>query len=72
MIFAKIFARNYEKKNNIWNIRHLVNESFVPATQRPSILYMKIVGFHVSLATMLRYDIMTKLCFDISIQFSEK
>ena len=25
--------RNY-KKNNAWNIRHLVNDSFVPANQR--------------------------------------
>ena len=30
--------RNYEK-NNAWNIRHLVNESFVTSTHRPSILY---------------------------------
>ena len=27
-IFAKIFARNYEK-NNTWNIRRLVNETIV-------------------------------------------
>ena len=33
MIFAKNFARNYEK-NNTWNIRHFVDESFVPANQR--------------------------------------
>ena len=36
MIFAKNFARNYEKENNTWNIRRLVNESFVPETQQPS------------------------------------
>ena len=41
MIFAKIFARNY-KKYNTWNIRCLVDESFVPATQR---IILKIVGF---------------------------
>ena len=35
-IFAKNVARNYEKKNNTWNINHLVDESFVPATQQPS------------------------------------
>ena len=33
--------RNYEK-NNAWNIRRLVDESFVPATQR---IILKIVGF---------------------------
>ena len=32
------FIRNYEK-NNAWNIRRLVNESFVPATQQASVLY---------------------------------
>ena len=30
MIFAKNFAKNYEKKNNAWNIRRLVDESFIP------------------------------------------
>ena len=38
MIFAKNFARNYEKPNNTWNIRCLVDESFVPVIQH-------IVGF---------------------------
>ena len=33
--------RNYEK-NNAWNIRRLVDELFVPSTQR---IKLKIVGF---------------------------
>ena len=41
MIFAKNFARNYEE-NNTWNIRHLVDESFVPATQWHSVLYWRL------------------------------
>ena len=41
-MFPKNFARNYEKKNNIWNIRRLVDESFVPAIQH---IILKIVGF---------------------------
>ena len=36
-IFEKIFSRKYEN-NNTWNIRHLVDKMFVPATQRPSVL----------------------------------
>ena len=32
------------KKNNTWNIRRLVNETIVPATQR---IILKIVGFKV-------------------------
>jgi hypothetical protein len=45
MTFSKNFARNYEKKNNTWNTRHLVNELFVPATQRPSVLYWRLLDF---------------------------
>ena len=41
MIFSKNFARNYEK-NNTWNIRRLVDESVVPATQH----IILIVGFY--------------------------
>ena len=41
-IVAKNFARNYEKKIILGNIRRLVDESFVPATQR---IILKIVGF---------------------------
>ena len=41
MIFAKNFARNYEKKNT-WNIKPLVDEMIVPLTQH---IILKIVGF---------------------------
>ena len=44
MIFAKNFARNYEK-NNTWNIRRLVNESFVPANQQTSVSYCRLKNF---------------------------
>ena len=44
MIFAKNFARNYEKSNT-WNIRGLVDESFFPSYQR---ITLQIVGFHVT------------------------
>ena len=30
------------KKNNAWNIRHLVDELFVPASQRASISYCRL------------------------------
>ena len=36
--FADDFARNY-KKNYTWNIRHLVNESFVSANQQTRVSY---------------------------------
>ena len=40
--FCKEFCKKLWKKNNTWNIRRLVNESFVPVTQR---IILKIVGF---------------------------
>ena len=39
--------RNY-KKNNPWNIRRLVDESFVPANQRTSVLYWRLSDFWCS------------------------
>ena len=41
---GKNFARNHEKKNT-WNIRRLVNDSFVPSSKRPSVLYCKLTDF---------------------------
>ena len=63
MIFAKIFARNYEKKNNTWNIRRLVDESFVPATQR---IILKIVEFLVS--TIFNKQTTSFLSYSITFQ----
>ena len=37
--------RNDEK--NTWNVRHLVNESFVPANQGISVLYCRFSDFWV-------------------------
>ena len=38
--------RNCEK-NNVWNIRRLVVESFVPSTKLPNILYRRLSGFYL-------------------------
>ena len=35
--------RNYEK--NTWNVKRLVNNSFVPTAQRTSILYSILTDF---------------------------
>ena len=32
-------------KNNAWNIRHLVDEQFVPLAQRTSVLYCRLTDF---------------------------
>ena len=39
------FLQEIMKKNNTWNIRRLVDESFVPATQRPSVLHWRLSDF---------------------------
>ena len=51
MIFAKNFARNYENKNNTWNIRHLVNKSFIPVNQPTSTLYCRLSDFKMLLCS---------------------
>ena len=41
------------KKNNAWNIRHLVDESFIPSTQPTK---LKIVGFHICFSSGLTFS----------------
>jgi hypothetical protein len=43
--FLKIILQEIMKKNNIWNIRHLVNESIVPNNLATYRIILKIVGF---------------------------
>ena len=50
--------RNYEKKN-AWNIRRLVDESFVPSTQRASVLYWRL-----SILVFLLVNFSIVLCFN--------
>ena len=42
--------RNYKKKSNAWNIRHLVDESYVPANQWSSVLYCRLLDFKLGSA----------------------
>ena len=44
--------RNYEKKNT-WNVRRLVDESFVPSAQRTSILYCRLSDFMLNYISIL-------------------
>ena len=43
--FCTAFCKILWKKNNTWNIRHLVNELFVPLAQRTSVLYCRLTHF---------------------------
>ena len=47
------------KKNNTWNIRRLVDESFVPVTQR---ILLKIVGFQDAITTIKGSDFKLTIC----------
>ena len=48
--------RNY-KKNNAWNIRRLVNESFVPPSQQTSILYCRLSDFKSNNKLLLKLHV---------------
>ena len=41
----KNFARNHEKKIILRNIRRFVDDSFVPSSKQPSVLYCKLTYF---------------------------
>ena len=44
--------RNYEKKN-AWNVRPLVNESFVPLAQQTNLLYWRVSDFKKEAKSLL-------------------
>ena len=43
--FCKVFCKKSWKNNNTWNIRRLVDDSFVPSSQRPSVIYQRLTDF---------------------------
>ena len=36
-----------KKENNTWNIRRLVDETFVPSAQQTSVLYSRLMDFKI-------------------------
>ena len=52
--------RNY-KKNDAWNIRQLVDESFVPASHRASVLYCRLSDLDI-ISYILRGDFQVSCC----------
>ena len=40
--FFQRILQDFMKKNNTWNIRNLVDESFVPSAQQTSVLYCRL------------------------------
>ena len=41
----KRFMQRIMKKNKTWNIRRLVDETIIPSTQQPSVLYWRLSDF---------------------------
>ena len=54
--------RNYEKKNT-WNVRHLVDESFVPSVQQTSVLYCRLTDFKIEKTNILFAICPSKIIF---------
>ena len=66
--FANNFARFYEKKNNTWNIRRLVDEMFVTSARLTSILYSRLMDFHsLSLLAPTNFQTFRRLCISTYI-----
>ena len=75
--FWKDFGREFSKKpwmkNNTWNIRPLVDDSFVPSSKRPSVLYCKltdfwpIVPFH---SVLFLHKWVSWFCCELSLLFN--
>ena len=63
--------RIYEKKN-AWTIRGLVNESFVPSTQQPCVLYWRLLHSIIALLVKAFWYNNLKWCCHVSkLTFSE-
>ena len=45
--------RKYKK--NTWNVKHLVDDSFVPLAQGTSILYSRLLDFNSSSLFQMKY-----------------
>ena len=43
--FLHRILQDFMKKNNAWNIRRLVDETFVPSVQQTSVLYCRLSDF---------------------------
>ena len=43
--FLQRILQDFMKKNDTWNIRRLVDESFVPSAQQTSVLYCRLTDF---------------------------
>ena len=72
--FTKIKSKSFEcpksirnhEKNKAWNIRHLVDESFIPATQQTRVLYCRLSDFRAQGNSMT--NLMLKKLVDLIIK----
>ena len=55
--FSQRILQEIMKKNNTWNIRRLVDDSFVPSFKQPSVLYCKLTDFLICFRDSLTFRI---------------
>ena len=60
--FLQSILQEILKKNNTWNIRRLVNDSFVPSSKRPSVLYCKLTDLRIQMRVCKDFD-PTVVCY---------
>ena len=58
--FCIEFRKILWKKNNAWNFRRFVNESFVPLAERTSVLYCRLTDFISMSRSYFRLQLATK------------
>ena len=68
--FCKEFCKKLWK-NSTWNIRLLVDESFIQVTQRPSILYWKMLDFWIVYSKFVHGVLLLQLGDDHEVAFHQ-
>ena len=51
------FAKKSWKKNNVWNIRRLVDDSFIPSAKRTNLLYCRLTDFKSNNKLLLKLHV---------------
>ena len=69
--FCKEFRKKSWKNNNTWNIRLLVDDSFVPSSKQPSVIYCRLTDFWSLHNFVGSLESFSAFLIDILIRFLE-
>ena len=70
-VFLQTFLQEIMKRNNTWNIRRLVDNSFVPTSKPPSVFYCRLTDFCCTAFT-IKKNILLFFIFLIFLDFLKK